>query len=277
MATAVSTTVLTPFSCSPDPTVVFVTSGWKNAVYKTRYTIEHRQGLAAILGDPGLGKSTMIRYMHAHFSSLPGYMSVFIPTPNFKSDFAFLKKISGDLGMEPKRSMLAQQSAFEDFLVEKYTERLNLVVFVDEAQKLDSSQLELVRTCLNFETDKEKLIQIVLAGNLELRDRLLLRRNKALASRIFAPSLVNTMTEDEMVGMLRVRCDRESIRWPFSPGALRVLYEESLGVPRTILRLCEFAWAQAQDLGQVEIATEIMQAVADELRIEHEQPTAEPV
>src|SRR5262249_48546882 len=147
-----------------------------------------------------------------------------------------LKKISGDLGLEPKRSMLAQQAAFESHLVEKYAAGLNVVVFIDEAQKLDGAQLELLRTCLNFETDKEKLVQIIMAGNLEVGGRLRQRKNKALRSRIFAPSVVNTMTFDDMVGMLGVRCDRESIRWPFSDGALQVLYRESGGVPRTILR-----------------------------------------
>jgi general secretion pathway protein A len=273
MATTVTPAVITPFSCSPDPTVVYVTSGWKNTIYKTRYTIEHRQGLAAILGDPGLGKSTMMRYLYAHFSALPGYLCTFIPTPNFRSDFAALKKISGDLGLEPKRSLLAQQNAFESFLVDKYGEGLNVVVFIDEAQKLDAAQLELVRTCLNFETDREKLLQVVLAGNLELRNRLLKKQNKPLANRIFAPSMVNTMTYDDMVGMLRIRCERESIAWPFSNDALQTLYRESAGVPRTILQFAEFAYAQMQDLGSREISENIMSAVATELRIDDAQAT----
>jgi type II secretory pathway predicted ATPase ExeA len=269
MASPSIATGITPFSCSPDPTVVHVTANWKSTIYKTRYTIEHRQGLAAILGDPGLGKSTMLRYLYAHFSSLPQsqYLATFIPTPNFKSDFAALKKICGDLGLDPCRSMLAQQTAFENFLVDKYAAGVNVVVFLDEAQKLDASQLELVRTCLNFETGREKLVQFILAGNLDLRDRLLQKRSKALASRIFAPSMVNTMTLEDMVGMLRVRCDRESIRWPFSTAALQLLYQESGGVPRTILRLAEFAYAQMVDLGLAEISEAIMVTVAAELRI----------
>src|SRR5262249_26838569 len=147
----------------------------------------------------GIGKSTLLRYMYAHISALPGYLPTLIPNPNFKSDFACLKKISGDLGMEPKRSMLAHQAAFEDFLVEQFARGLNVVVFIDEAQKLDTSQLELIRTLLNFETSSEKLIQIVLAGNLDLRDRLLQKRNKPLLNRVFAPSLLNAMTHEEMV------------------------------------------------------------------------------
>lgn len=272
MATPATDTVITPFSCSPDPTVVYATSAWKTTIYKTRYTIEHRQGLAAILGDPGLGKSTMLRYLHAHFSALPGYLSAFIPTPNFKSDFAALKKISGDLGVDPRRSMLAQQTAFEEFLVEQYAAGLNIVVFIDEAQKLDAAQLELVRTCLNFETDREKLIQVILAGNLDLRDRLLQKKNKPLANRIFAPSLVNTLTSDEMVGMLKVRCDRESIGWPFTPDSLRVLYAATNGVPRSILGICEFAYAQMLNAGATVIDFALMASVCEQLRLDDGGP-----
>jgi general secretion pathway protein A len=265
MASSTAIPLITPFSSSPDPTAVFVTTGWKSTVYKTRYAIEHRQGLAAILGDPGLGKSTLLRYLYAHFSSLPSVVSTFVPTPNFKSDFALLKKISDDFGVERQRSMLAQQSVFEEWLGEQYAADKNVVVFLDEAQKLDASQLELVRTLLNFETDREKLIQCVLAGNLDLRDRLLLKKHKPLASRIFAPSLVNTMTYPEMVGMLRVRADRESIGWPFDDGALRLVYEFSGGVPRAALKVCEFAYAQAEG---VKVTEEIVRSVTEGMAID---------
>jgi general secretion pathway protein A len=272
MATIPTPSLITPFSCSPDPTAVYVTPGWRNTVYKTRYAIEHRQGLAAILGDPGLGKSTILRYLYAQFSALPTYLCTLIPTPNFKSDFALLKKISGDLGMEPRRSMLAHQSAFEDFLAEQYAGKRNIVVFIDEAQKLDSQQLELIRSLLNFETDKEKLIQVVLAANLDLRDRLLQKRHKPLASRIFAPSMLNTMTIDEMCGMLRKRCELEAIAWPFDESALLSVYDWSGGVPRPVLKACEFAYAQSRDLG-TSITKDIMDAVLSELSFDGEQTT----
>jgi general secretion pathway protein A len=269
MSTAASQlTLVTAFSGSPDPTAVYLTPGLKAVLYKTRYAVEHRQGLAAILGDPGLGKSTLMRYLYAHFSSLPSFLCVFVPNPNFKSDFAVLKKIAGDLGVEPKRSMLQQQSEFEDWLVKQYTEGNNIVVFIDEAQKLDSEQLELVRTLLNFETDKEKLIQIVLAGNLELRDRLKLKKHKPLLSRVFAPSLISPMTLEETRGMLEVRCERESLPFPFDEASLKIIYDYSGGVPRHALRVAEFAYAQMRDLELTTITSDIVEAMIEGLKID---------
>jgi general secretion pathway protein A len=268
MASVPVETLITPFSSSPDPTVVHITTGWKSTAYKTRYAIEHRQGLAAILGDPGLGKSTLLRWLFAHFSALPNVVCTFIPTPAFKSDFAMLKKICDDFGIERERSMLAQQETFEKWLNGQYERGFNVVIFLDEAQKLDASQLELVRSMLNYETDREKLIQMVLAGNLGLRDRLLLKRNKPLASRIFAPSLVNTMTLEEIVSVLRVRCERESIGWPFDDNAIKAIYEFSGGVPRLALKTAELSYAQARELGMPRVTEEIAAAVIEEFRID---------
>lgn len=255
-----------PFTASPDPTVVYVTEAWKSTVYKTRLAIEHRQGLAAILGDPGLGKSTLLRYLYAHYSAFDKYLCTFIPTPNFKSDYACLKTISGGLGMEPRRSMQAQQDAFEALLTEKYAEGLNVVVFLDEAQKLDNEQLELVRTLLNFETDSAKLIQVVMAGNLDLRDRLMQKKQKALSSRIFALSVIDVMSPGEMAGMLKVRCERDLISWPFEDESLPVLYAYAKGVPRVALRAAAYAYAEMKSMKAKRITAEMMGRVTGQLQ-----------
>lgn len=259
----------TLFSGSPDPTTIFLTASIKAVLYKTRYAIEHRQGLAAILGDPGLGKSTLLRYLYALYSSLEGYKCAFIPNPNFTSDFAVLKRLCSELNIEPKRSMLAQQNEFQRWLMDQYVEHnANIVVFMDEAQTLDSNQLEMCRSLLNFETNTEKLVQIVLAGNLELRDRLKQRRHKPLLSRIFAPSLISPMTPDEMRGMLQVRCDRESVPFPFEPDALKAIYDYSGGVPRHALAAAEFAYAQMHELELTSVSSSIVEAVIDGLKID---------
>ena len=167
-----------PFSSSPDPTALHVTPALKATIHKVQYTVAARQGLALILGDFGLGKSTVLRYIFARASAVPNNNATFIPTPSFRSSFAMLQKICSDFEIPPARSELAQQEALERFLLEQYEQGKNVLLFVDEAQRLKPDQLELVRTMLNFETNTAKLIQIVLAGQLELREKLLRKRHR---------------------------------------------------------------------------------------------------
>jgi general secretion pathway protein A len=252
---------LTPFSISPDPTALYLTPAIKTTVYKTQYAIEKRQGLAAILGDVGLGKSTIMRYVFSKVASLPQNVATFVPSPSFRSSFAMLKKISSDFGVPPQRSELAQQEALEKFVVDQYEVGNNVVIFVDEAQRLKPDQLEVVRVFLNFETNKEKMVQLVLAGQLDLRDRLLTKRYKPLLSRIFAPSLLNPLEYGEMVEMLRARCTMDSIPWPFTDDALRPLYDAAGGVPRSILKACQLAYGMMLDMGGSEINADLLTEV----------------
>ena len=266
--TAPSLEVSTPFSTSPDPTALLLTPALRAVEYKTRYAIEHRQGLAAILGDGGLGKSTMLRHLYARYSALEGYRALLLPTPAFRSDHALLKAIAMRLGVAPKRSMTEQHTAFEEWLVDEYSAGNNILVLIDEAQRLPSDQLEVIRTLLNFETDREKLIQIVLAGNLQLRDRLRMQRHRPLRTRVFAPSLISPMTPEEVSEMLELRCRRAAIPFPFTGTAVRALYEFSGGIPRLVLQAAEFSYAQMLEQQLSSIEGELVETVASGLTLD---------
>jgi general secretion pathway protein A len=264
---------LAPFSISPDPTALYLTPALRTTIYKTQYAIEKRQGLAAILGDVGIGKSTVMRYVFSRLSSLPQNVATFIPTPSFRSSFAMLKKISADFGLTPQRSELAQQEALERFVVEQFEAGNNVLVFIDEAQRLKPDQLELVRVFLNFETSKVKLVQLVLAGQLDLRDRLLTKKYKPLLSRIFAPSLLVPLEFGEMVAMLQARCKLDGIHWPFDgDDALRLLYEVSGGVPRSVLKACQMAYGMMTELSATHISRDLMQDVIVSAELHDAEP-----
>jgi general secretion pathway protein A len=257
MATTIP--AIAPFSISPDPTTLHLTPVLRTAVFKTQYAIEKRQGLAVILGDVGLGKSTIMRYVFSKVSALPQNNATFIPTPSFRTSFPLLKKICSDFGIPAARSEAAQQEAFEQFVVQQYDAGRNVIVFIDEAQRLKTDQLEMVRIILNFETTKCKLAQLVLAGQLDLRDRLLTPKYKPLLSRIFAPSILVALEYTEMVEMLRVRCTLDSIPWPFhGDECLRLVYEASGGVPRAVLKGCQMAYGLMVELGADRISPEMM-------------------
>ena len=139
-------------------------------MFKVQHVVDNRQGLTAIMGDVGTGKSSVLRRLWIDYvDRVDEFATAILPSPNFPSDFAMLKAICNDFGIPPKRSMVSQEKELRGFLIELDGAGKTCVLFVDEAQRLKGPHLELIRTLLNFETNKYKLIQIVLAAQLELR------------------------------------------------------------------------------------------------------------
>lgn len=245
-----------PFSINPDPSLLYLTPGLKSALHKTKFVIENRQGLTAILGDVGLGKSTVLRYLFNQYRQREDSIVALIHTPNFKSEFAFLKAISGDFGLPIRRSMQQQENELNGFLVEQYREDRLVTLFIDETQKLPGNQLELIRTLLNFETGKVKLIQIVMAAQLELRDKLRDPSKKAIRSRIFAPSLLAPLSLLETSEMLAFRCEQAQMPNPFPQETVKAIYTVAGGVPREVLKVASIAWDLAQQMGETRVPPE---------------------
>ena len=225
---------------------------------KCRLGIDHRQGLTCILGDPGLGKSTLLRYLFAEYGAKETIKATLIPTPDFNSEYAMLKSICQDFGLPPKRSIVAQNEEFQSFLVECGSAGQNVLVFIDEAQKLTNRMLEQVRTMLNFETNTGKLVQIVLAGQLELKERLLKEEHAGIRSRMYASSLMEPLLYEEMAGMIDYRCKLAEIPNPFSPEALQEIFNVTQGIPREVLKVCDLAYAMGTMLDQPIIDPDIV-------------------
>lgn len=257
----------TPFSLSPNPNCLYLTAGLRAVTHKVRFTIDKRQGLTCILGDIGLGKSTILRFLHSEYDAKEEVLCTFIPTPVFSSDFAMLKNICSDFGLAAKRSLYDQQQAFMDFLIEQYKDGKNVVVFIDEAQKLDSKALELIRAMLNLENYRHKLVQVIFAGQLELRDRLLQDKNKALYSRIFAPSLLDPLTLEETIGMIEHRCKFAEIENPFPRLTIERLYEMTGGVPRESLKICALSYELINIAGLKTVTVEMLEEAVKEASI----------
>jgi general secretion pathway protein A len=179
-----------------------------------------------------------------------------------------LKYICSDFEIEPKRSFVAQQDALQDFLLKQYQDDKNVVLFIDEAQLLDNQQLELIRGFLNFETHEHKLIQICLAGQLELRDKLNTEKNKALYSRISTYSMLDPLTPEETKAMIEYRCKYAAITNPFTDEAMETVYIKSKGIPRNILKLCALAYEMMQMANETEITPDYIEDAVPEVAVE---------
>jgi general secretion pathway protein A len=225
---------------------MYLTGSTLDSIEKIRFMVEERQGLAMILGDVGLGKSTVLRLLESEYADEEKYTTTLLTRADFTSPFAFAKKVSADFGIGPCRSLQSQHDELEKFLVQRYKSEKNVILFIDEGQQLSAELLEVIRALLNFETYYEKLIQIVIAGQLDLLDRVRAKRNKALRSRIFAPCVLKPLDVHETSSMIDFRCERSGVANPFTADAVQRIYEASEGVPRSILLLCAHAIRKAR-------------------------------
>jgi general secretion pathway protein A len=261
-----------PFSISPDPDLLYLTSALKSTLFKVQHVVDNRQGLTAIMGDVGTGKSSVLRRLWSDYMGRSDeFATAITPSPNFPSDFAMLKAICSDFGIPRKRSMVEQENELRGFLIDLDSAGKTCVLFVDEAQRLKGPHLELIRTLLNFETNKYKLIQIVLAAQLELRVKLMDPSKKALRSRIFLPSLLDPLSLPETREMIYFRCEKAGIPNPFTDQTVEIIYNRTGGVPREVLKVCGFAYIMTLQAGERVVPAEAVELAAAEASINEQQ------
>ena len=267
--------VMLPFTVSPNPNWLYLTPSLRSTLDLTRQMIEDQQGLGFILGDVGMGKSTVLRFLHAEYSSQEeNFATTLVTLANYPSPFAFLRKICGDFGQPAKRSLAAQQEAFEPLLVEQYQAGRTVVVFIDEGQLMSDHVLEVLRGLLNFETHELKLIQLVVAAQMDLRDRLLMKRNKAIKSRIFAPCHIRPLSSEETAGMITFRCQRAGVPNPFDMRGMERVYDLTRGVPRAIVIICAHAYRRARKAGLEYVPLDFIEEAAQTTSLP--EPNADP-
>jgi general secretion pathway protein A len=239
-----------PFSVSSNPRYYYLSNFHRGILAKVDYVVEHRQGLTVIYGDVGTGKTSLARLLMDRLAEKNHV--VFITNPNFKSEMHMVKAISSEFGLAPKRSLFAQMEALQGMLIEMYADGKNPVVIIDEAQLMRGKQFEIIRQLSNFETNDTKLLQIILAGQLELRNKL--RMKKALMSRIVIASTLQAFSPDEITDMilfrLKVAGGNGNI---FISDSLDRVYTLAKGIPREAIKLCGFAMNRARLNGEKQI------------------------
>jgi len=198
---------------------------------------------------------------------MPDVVSVLIPSPTFKTEYAMIQGIAQLFGLPARKGTQQHLRELETWLGEQFIADKVVVLFIDEAQKLDHKMLEIVRALLNFETDEAKLIQIILAGQLELRDRLVSEKQKPLYTRLTMPTVLAPLSPSEGEEVIAFRCKHAKISNPFSSDSARQIYDLSGGIPREVLRLCTVAYEMAQIAKMPSVHLDLIDSAFRELQL----------
>lgn len=229
-----------PFNVTPDPRFIYLSRHHLEALSTLLYGVESRRGFIEITGEIGAGKTTLCRTLLQEIQGRAHTAFIFNPK---LSEFELLQTIVEDLGVTPKGKRKKDYfDALNHFLLEELEKGINTVLIIDEAQNLSPRALEQIRLLSNLETAREKLLQIILVGQPELRTLLarpdLAQLYQRITIRYHLPALNREETEKYLVHRLHVAGSEE----PFlTPEAIDRIYQYSAGIPRLINVLADRA------------------------------------
>jgi type II secretory pathway predicted ATPase ExeA/phage tail protein X len=256
-----------PFGVTPDPRYLYLGNAHRKALAHLLYSIETKRGFSALIAEPGMGKTSL--------------MFQILESMQDSARTAFLFQTVAD-SRELLRCLLydlAIKCASEDPSVMRETLNANLlqelrsgkqvIVVIDEAQNLDSKILETIRLLSNFETTKQKLMHIVLAGQPELAAKLSDASMTQLRQRISTIVRLEPFTGEEVAAYVHHRLQTAGLEGPsmFTPDALELIARVSQGIPRNINSLCFQALSIGFARQAVQIGTSIIEEVVSEVQL----------
>jgi type II secretory pathway predicted ATPase ExeA len=230
-----------PFGVNPDPQFLYVMPHIKEALACLHYGIRTRKGFIVLTGEVGTGKTTLLKSALASLSDARLATSyLFNPRLDVLDFFEFLLTDFGiPFTSRTKAHMLLR---LNQWLLERFRTGETAVIVIDEAQHLSSELLEEIRLLTNLETSTEKLLQIVLAGQPELEQKLRQVSARQLRQRITLLCRTRALTREETRSYLAERLRIAGATAPvFSPEAADAIYTYAKGIPRTINLLSEHA------------------------------------
>ncbi len=264
-----------PFSLTPDPKFLYLSKQHQGALEHMLYGVKQREGFMVITGDVGMGKTTLCRCL---LDRLESNIKVALILNPMLSDMDLLRTCIQDLEIRPLRSYQARPvlvgkadkdgktslptkslvpppdmnwvnratkkqmiDALNKFLLEQHKGGGSTVLIIDEAQNLSLEVLEQLRILSNLETEKEKLMQIIFVGQLELKEKLQLEALKQLNQRISVRFEITPMSKDETKNYIghRILIAGAGSGISFTRGALSEIYNYSRGYPRLINLVCD--------------------------------------
>ena len=258
-----------PFEITPDPSFLFPTTRHNEALASLYYGVTAHRGFVVLTGEVGTGKTLILRSLLGLLQRRDvAFALIFNPT---LSPLEFMRYIALDFGLpvtgKAKDELI---HVLNGFLLQRHQKGLTTILVVDEAHHLSPEVLEEIRLLTNLETSQQKLLQIILAGQPELDQKLDSHELRQLKQRIALRCHLDSLSVNETGEYMRRRLQIGGVTGAiqiFSGPAIEAVFRHSRGIPRLINTICENALLAGYAKHAATITSEIIDDVARELRL----------
>jgi general secretion pathway protein A len=251
-----------PFNLTPDPDYLYMSPGHENAYTHLEYAIQESKGFVVVTGEVGSGKTTLINYL---LRKIPQAIHVGIINNTLVDPQELLKMICHEFEVRFEDSdKTVLLTRLYGYLLEQYSKRERVVLIIDEAQNLSENTLEEIRMLSNLESEKHHLIQMILVGQPQLKEKLQRKSLEQFVQRVTVNCHLDALDKDQVEGYIRHRlmvAGAQSLDI-FDPEAMWAIYKHSRGIPRLINTICDtaFVYGFADDVRM--IGSDLIEAVA---------------
>lgn len=254
-----------PFSIAPDPRYLYMSEQHREALAHLIFGFNSDGGFVLLTGEVGTGKTTVCRCL---LEQVPEYASIaFIFNPKLTVE-ELLATICDEFGIkypDGNSSIKVFVDSINSFLLASHAEGRKTVLIIDEAQNLTEDVLEQLRLLTNLETNEQKLLQIILLGQPELRDKLASHELRQLSQRIIARYHLGALSKSDINSYVRHRLSVSGSKEQlFSDSAINKLYQLTGGVPRLINIICDRALLGAFAQEKPDVSKSILKKAAGE-------------
>lgn len=258
-----------PFSTSPDPAFFYESASHKAALYRLQVPIKLKRGMSLILGDVGVGKTTLSRRLFQVLKREENVSSHLMLNPVYETETEFLTALLKLFRIAPQSgtlSVVESLEVIERFLFEKgVKENQTVVLLIDEAQRLSPASLELLRTLLNYETNEFKLLQLILMAQMELLPRI--RKTRNFWDRLCLRYVLHPLDKSDTEAMITFRLRQagyDSREELFTTKAVQEIYQYTQGYPRRIASICHDALEQLVLSGKEDVDEEVIRTLINQ-------------
>jgi MSHA biogenesis protein MshM len=252
-----------PFGVTPNPGFLFSSKRHRAALESLVQSIESNLGFTVLLGEPGMGKTTLLRQLLRQYRDSARTAFLF-QTQGKRYDL--LRYLASELELpDSKGDEVLLHQGLKEMLVNEARAGRKVLIIVDEAQNLRQSSLEAIRLLSDFETSRTKLLHIILAGSARLGETLQAPELSSLAQRIMTICRLEPFTPEEVKAYIAFRLETAGCRFAgsvFSAKAMAAIAEESGGVPRLINSVCYGALFMAFGDGKRHVNVELVRRAA---------------